>query len=350
MNMQMDVYLCMSKTTAAVVGASGYSGIELVSILCRHPRVSLGPLFAQSSAGKRVDALYPALRGRVASSFEPYSPDAACRSDAVFIALPSGEAMSIVPELLKRGKRVIDLGGDFRLKDVSQYVSYYKRDHTAPDSLASAVYGLPEWNADAIRTATLLSNPGCYPTSAMLPLIPLLREGIVSNTGIVINSLSGVSGAGRSSSVDLSFAEVEGSVKAYKVGVHQHIPEIEMGLSTFGAAGSSVTFIPHLLPVTRGILTTIVAPLAGSTSAGAIAQAFERWYGRAPFVRLVGEQPAQISAVVHTNFIDIGWKLHAEKGQVIILSAIDNLVKGAAGQAVQNFNVMFGYPETEGLL
>lgn len=340
----------MSSIRVAILGASGYSGIELVTVLSRHPGVSLGPLFAQSSAGKRVDELYPFLRGRVDAVFQTYAPGAVDSCEAVFIALPSGEAMNVVPELLQNGKRVIDLGGDFRLQDPSVYARFYKREHAAKELLAKAVYGFPEWNPLEIRQADLVSNPGCYPTSAILPLAPLIKKGLIRAHGVVINALSGVSGAGRSAAADLSFAEVNESVRAYKVGIHQHIPEIEMALTRLGGADTSVTFIPHLLPITRGILATIVAPLEGNPRMDDVLKAYEEQYAHAPFVRLLGDTPPQIGAVQHTNYIDIGWKVYEEKRQVIIMSAIDNLVKGAAGQAVQNFNLMFGLPETEGLL
>jgi N-acetyl-gamma-glutamyl-phosphate reductase len=335
---------------ASIVGASGYSGTELLKILLRHNFVKVNKLFANSSAGKRVKDVYPWFSGRTDATYELYSADAVQESELVFIALPSREAMNIVPGLLEQGKRVIDLGGDFRLKDPALYQKFYKHEHTAVNLLPQAVFGLPEWNRSAIKTASLIANPGCYPTSAILPLAPVLKEGIVQQHGITISSLSGVSGAGRSASVDLSFAEVNESVKAYKVGEHQHIPEIKTTLETITGAPVSMTFVPHLLPITRGIHTSIYAPLAKSVAQSDVLEAFRKYYGKEPFVRFSDTIIPEIKNVNYTNFIDIGFRIYNDNNQLIILSAIDNLVKGAAGQAVQNMNIMFGFNETEGLL
>jgi N-acetyl-gamma-glutamyl-phosphate reductase len=242
----------------SIIGASGYSGAELLKILLRHRRVQVQKLFANSSVGKRVSDLYPWFAGGVEASYEQYSFEAARESELIFVTLPSGEAMRYVPELIKNGKRIIDLGGDFRLKDPSLYKKYYQRDHEAADLLPSAVFGLPEWNRSQIISASLVANPGCYATSAILPLAPVLKEGIVRTEGITISSLSGVSGAGRSSSVDYSFTEVNESVRAYKVGVHQHTPEIKTALDSIAGTNVSLTFVPHLLPITRGIFVGVI--------------------------------------------------------------------------------------------
>jgi N-acetyl-gamma-glutamyl-phosphate reductase len=336
--------------TVSIVGASGYSGVELLRILLRHSGVTVGKLFANNSAGKRVVDVYPSFTRRLDAVYEPYSVDAACSSDLVFLALPSGEAMNLVPELLERGKRVIDLGGDFRLRDAATYQQYYNREHRSARLLSEAVYGLPEWHRERIKAANLVANPGCYPTSATLPILPLLKEGLIEPNGIVINSLSGVSGAGRSASADLSFAEVNESVKAYKVGVHQHIPEIQQTLERHSGQLVSITFVPHLLPITRGIYTSIYATLRRSLTEGDVLEAYSTYYAREPFVRFSATAIPEIKHVNYTNFIDIGFRLYPENNQIIVLSAIDNLVKGAAGQAVQNMNLMFGFDETEGLL
>ena len=338
-----------ARRTAAIVGASGYSGAELLRILLRHPGITVGRLFANASAGKPVADLYPAFRGRTKAAYEPYTPDAAVGHDVVFIALPSGEAMRIVPGLLERGVRVIDLGGDFRLQDPALYQQYYRHEHTAVAALPTAVYGFPEWHADRIRSARLVSNPGCYPTSAILPLAPLLNEGLIAADGIVVSSLSGVSGAGRSASVEMSFAEVNESVRAYKVGTHQHIPEIQTALSDLSGARVTVTFVPHLIPITRGIYTSIYARPARPLTDDDIAAVYARAYGSAPFVRVLGPAVPEVPSVTDTNFIDIGWRRYPENGHLIVLSTIDNLIKGAAGQAVQSMNLMLGFPETEGL-
>ena len=337
-----------SALSVSIIGAAGYSGAELLRILVRHPRVQIGRLFAASNAGKPVAEVLPVFRGVLDGMLESLDLAAAAESDLVFIALPSGEAMALVPELLRQKARVVDLGGDFRLKDPSLYAAYYKRTQTAADLLSGAVYGLPEWNAAAIRTARLLANPGCYPTGAILPLLPLIRAGIILPSGIVVNALSGVSGAGRSSSAEMSFAEVNESVRAYKVGTHQHIPEIEQAYGVFGGAHTTVTFIPHLVPITRGIFTTITAPLARAVPADRIEELLRQAYADAPFVRLAKGIP-EIKNVTGTNFIDIGWAIYERNNHLLLFSAIDNLIKGAAGQAVQNMNLMCGFPETEGL-
>ncbi len=340
--------------TISIVGASGYSGAELYSILSHHSSVRIGKLFANTSAGKRFFDVFPRFSEKRAGSADPileeYSPDAACSSDLVFIALPSGEAMRIVPELLKRGKRIIDLGGDFRLKDASLYERFYKHSHSATELLSQAVYGLPEWNREAIRNATLVANPGCYPTSAILPLLPLLKERIIHDDGIAVSSLSGVSGAGRSASTDLSFAEVNESVKAYKVGVHQHSPEINSILSSFSERTITVSFVPHLLPITRGIYTSIYAPLTRDCRPEHVEEIYQSAYLREAFIRFSASSIPEIKYVTNTNFLDIGFRVDRENKMLIVLSVLDNLVKGAAGQAVQNMNLMLGFNETEGLL
>jgi len=334
----------------AIIGASGYSGAELMKILFRHRSVTVKKVFANTSAGKRVDEVYPLFQRRVGLTFEQYSEDAVDGVDLVFIALPSGDAMNIVPSLLRKGKRVIDLGGDFRLKDISLYEKYYKRNHTAKEYVHDSVYGLPEVNRERIAKANLIANPGCYPTSALLSLIPLLKHGLISPTRIVIDSLSGVSGAGRSALLDLSFVEVNESVRAYKVGVHQHTPEITSVLEEVTGREVHVTFVPHLIPISRGIYTTIYAELHDETSEHDILQVFESYYENTPFVRIMKSGVPEIKNVVNTNYCDIGIRVDLENRCLIIMSVIDNLVKGAAGQAAQNMNIMFGFPEEEGLL
>jgi N-acetyl-gamma-glutamyl-phosphate reductase len=334
---------------ASIVGASGYSGAELLKILLRHNFVKVDKLFANSSAGKRVGEVYPWFNGRIDATYEPYSVDALSGSDLVFIALPSREAMNIVPAILAAGKRVVDLGGDFRLKDPAMYRKFYKQEHTATQLLPQAVFGLPEWNRAAIKSASLIANPGCYPTSAILPLAPVLKEGIVQQNGISISSLSGVSGAGRSSSVEFSLAELNESVKAYKVGEHQHIPEIKATLEAITGAPITMTFVPHLLPITRGIYTSTYATLTKSVTPADVLRAYNKYYANEPFIRFSDTAIPEIKNVNYTNFVDIGFRIYTDNNQLIILSAIDNLVKGAAGQAVQNMNIMFGFQETEGL-
>jgi N-acetyl-gamma-glutamyl-phosphate reductase len=333
----------------SIIGASGYSGAELIDILLHHPQVRIEHVFAHSAVGRRVDDVYPVFRHRTDLVFEDYALEKVLASDCVFIALPSGEAMRIVPGLVDAKLRIIDLGGDFRLKDGSLYQKYYKHVHTAERYLPGAVYGLPEWNRDAIAGAHLVANPGCYVTSALLPLLPLVKEGIIDPHGIIISSLSGVSGAGRQSSFDYSFTETNESVRAYKAGVHQHTPEIETVLREFSGTASTVAFVPHLIPITRGIHSSMYGRLLAPTSAEAIRSIYARHYGAAPFVRVDDARYPEIKHVRGTNFCDIGFTLHSATNQLMIFSVIDNLIKGAAGQAVQNMNIMFGFGETEGL-
>lgn len=346
------------KKNISIIGASGYSGAELLSLLVHHPGVTVTHLFANSSAGKRVDELYPKFRGAGDRHlrgvghlvYEEYSLDKVLNDDLVFLALPSGEAMNYVPALFEAGKKIIDLGGDFRLQDTSLYQTYYKHEHQAAAYLSKAVYGLPEWNIREIKTAQLIANPGCYVTSALLPILPLLKEKLIQPNDIIISSLSGVSGAGKKSSVDFSFTELNETVKAYKVGSHQHTPEIETVLSRFGGEPSTITFVPHLIPISRGIYSSMYVvpkqPLANEQ----IEAVFIKYYSDAPFVRLLGNTPPEIAHVQHSNYIDIGWKVYERNNQLILHSVIDNLVKGAAGQAVQNMNIMFGFDETLSLI
>lgn len=334
---------------AAIVGASGYSGAELLRILTRRNDVRVRTVVASASVGQRVDALYPVFAGRIDLAYEPWDPAVCAGCDVVFVALPSGESMKIVPQLLERGPRVIDLSGDFRLSATEAYETFYKYTHTAPDLLGEAVYGLPELYRTRIAGARLVANPGCYPTGAILGLLPALENKVIDPSGIVVTSMSGVSGAGRSATLELSFSEVNENVRAYKVGVHQHIPEIQSVLSRIASAEVSVSFIPYLVPLTRGIYTTIHARLDVPVSPDELYELFLQRYREEPFVRVKRQVP-QIRDVVFTNYCDIFVSVNSSTRQAVIISAIDNLVKGASGQAVQNMNIMFGLPETEGLL
>ncbi len=334
----------------AVVGASGYSGAELLQILLRHRSASITQLFAHSSVGKSVFESFPRFRKLLDARYETYSPDSLNHADLVFLSLPSGEAMQIVPTLLKRGIRVIDLSGDFRLADPLVYKQFYGRSHVAPEFLASAVYGLAEFNRKEIAGAQLIANPGCYPTSLLIPLIPALRERVIEPSGISVSSISGTSGAGRKESLELSFSEVNENVYAYKVGTHQHIPEISSGLRRFAECEVDVAFVPHLAPLTRGIHTTIVAPLKPNVTDRTLHDLYHSWFINEPFIRLLDGHLPQVKDVAGTNFCDVGFTVHASSKRLYLFSVIDNLVKGAAGQAVQNMNILFGIQETEGLL
>jgi N-acetyl-gamma-glutamyl-phosphate reductase len=335
--------------TSAILGASGYSGAELMRILLRSADVQVTAALAGKSAGERVDTLYPDLAGRIDLVFEPLELERIPRVDLAFLALPSGEAMSIIPHVRARAARIIDLSGDFRLPDAALYQRYYKHAHAAPSLLGKAVYGLPELNREQIAQSDFVANPGCYPTGAILALLPALKQGIVDPQGIVVNSLSGVSGAGRSSSVELSFTEVNENIRAYKVGNHQHIPEMEYVLGTATGSDVTLTFIPHLVPINRGIYTTISARLQHAITQEEILDLYRTAYRDAPFVRIKPGTP-EIRSVLRTNYCDIGMAVEHRTGRLTVMSVIDNMVKGAAGQAVQNMNIMFGFPEVRSLL
>jgi len=336
----------------AVVGATGYAGAELVRILAGHPEVELAHLTSRQYAGKPLDSIYPAFKGVVDRDLEAYNAGKlAGRVDAAFIALPHKVPMGIVPGLLEQGVKVIDLSADFRFKDAQLYESAYE-PHTAQSYLAEAVYGLSEVFPGEIAAARLIGNPGCYPTSILLPLVPLLRAGLISPATIIADSKSGVSGAGRSPSLATHACEVNESFKAYKVMAHRHKPEMAAILTEAAGVAPGFTFTPHLVPMNRGMLSTIYANLSsGDIPADDIAHCLAQAYGPKPFVRLcAGGQLPDTRHVRGTNFCDIGLRLDPANNRLILISAIDNLVKGAAGQAAQNMNLMFGLEETAGLL
>lgn len=334
----------------AVIGASGYAGAELVRILSGHPQVDLVCLTCRKDAGDRFDRIYPGLSGWVEKTCEAYDPDRfiAESIDVAFIALPHQVPMSIVPRLLKEGIRVIDLSADFRFKDAAIYERHYQA-HTAAHLLDSAVYGLSEVYSEVVAKAKLVGNPGCYPTSVLLPLIPLLRSGLIRPEGLIADAKSGVSGAGRSPSLATHYCQVNESFKAYKVGGHRHTPEMEAILSEQAGRDIALTFVPHLVPMSRGMQTTMYAGLQDGVSEADAQACLQDFYKDRPFVRLRGNQPPDTLHVKGTNCIDIGLKVDAHNHHLVLMSAIDNLVKGAAGQAVQNMNIMLGFDETAGL-
>jgi N-acetyl-gamma-glutamyl-phosphate reductase len=332
-----------------IIGASGYSGAELLRLLIGRSDVSVNVLVANTSAGKNVEDLYPRFSGVSKLRFVRLEELDTHDLDLILLALPSGEAMNIVPTHISNGIRIIDLGGDFRLSDEKSYETYYGSPHAYPSLLGNVTYGLPELFHEDIRSSRFVSNPGCYPTSAILALHPVLKERIVEPDNIVITSLSGVSGAGRKASIDLSFTEINENVRAYKITGHQHVPEIKSVLQRSTGQMPLFSFVPHLIPVTRGIYTTIHCTLRGNHEVSEIHEVYNNYYGTAPFVRLTERIP-QIQSVAHTNYCDIYSTITHETHQLIIISVIDNLVKGAAGQAIQNMNIMFGLKETTGLL
>lgn len=335
----------------AIVGASGYTGVELARILCNHPQVELTAVTSRQYAGTPLAEVFPNLRAKVSLICENLTTAEICeRAELVFAAVPHKTAMDLVPQLLAAGKKVVDLSADFRLRDVAVYEQWYQA-HSSAEYLAEAVYGLPELYRDRIQTARLVANPGCYPTSIILGLAPLLRAGAIEPHTIIADSKSGTSGAGRAAAVGTLFCEVTDGFRPYKVGgSHRHIPEIEQELSLLAGEELRVSFTPHLLPVSRGILSTVYATLRPGFETAGIAALYQKMYEREPFVRVLptGSLPAT-QYVRGSNFCDIGFAIDARTGRIIVATAIDNIVKGAAGQAVQNMNLLCGFPETTGL-
>lgn len=344
------------KVKVAVVGASGYSGRELLRLLLLHPHAEIVAVTSRALVGKPLIAEFPRFRGiPQAESLSFITPDiagiTASGATVAFLALPHGVAHEFAGPLLKAGLRVIDLSADFRLRDAAVYAEYYDHAHPAPELLGQAVYALSELNTDAIKGAKLIACPGCYPTSVLVPLVPLLRAGLIADAPISVSSMSGVSGAGRKESVSFLFCECNESVRSYSVPKHRHISEIGQELDL--AAGRKVrfTFVPHLIPVNQGICTTIFASLRDGASLDDVAAAYAAAYAGRPFVRLLGKnQSPDTKNVTGTNFVDVGWAFDERARQLILMSAEDNLVKGASGQAVQNFNLSHGFPETAGLM
>ena len=337
----------------AIVGASGYSGEELCALLDRHPSAEVTAVFSRQHEGKRVGEVMPRFSGlKIASLvFTEAEPAkvAACDAGVVFLALPHGVAAEYAVALLKADKIVIDLSADFRLNDAEVYADYYGGTHPAPELLREAIYAIPELCREAIKSSPIIACAGCYPTSIQLPLIPLFRSGLIDHDGIVVSSVSGVSGAGRKASVDYLYSECNENMRAYGLPRHRHLSEVEQQLSIAAGAKVKLTFIPHLAPMNRGIHTTIVAtPVAGKSLVD-LKIALRAAYADEPFVR-IREQPPETKHVTGTNFCDIALYDEPRTGRVVILSVIDNLVKGAAGQAVQCFNVKMGLPETTGLI
>jgi len=336
----------------AIVGATGFTGIELIKILVRHPGVSLTALTTRQEKAIPVNDLIPALSKKSQLAVRAYAQKELSQSaDLFFICLPHTEAAETAEKLYRAGKTVIDLSADARLKRASDYETWYGYKHPAPQILKKAVYGLPEIYRNKIRSADLIANPGCYPTGATLALWPLITQGLIQMDSIVIDAKSGVSGAGKKLSAATHFCEVAENFKAYKVNQHQHIPEIQQTLSDQAGQAVKITFVPHLLPIERGILSTVYARRAKNAKPAAIVKAFREAYEEEPFVRFRGEGVfPSIKDVAGTNFCDVGVAVDSTGDRVIVISAIDNLLKGASGQAVQNMNIRFDFPEDQGLL
>ncbi|MET0103038.1 MAG: N-acetyl-gamma-glutamyl-phosphate reductase [Sedimenticola sp.] len=330
-----------------IVGGTGYTGVELLRLLAEHPGVEVSVITSRSEAGTPVSDMYPNLRGHIDIAFS--EPDAktlgAC--DLVFFATPNGTAMKMVPELLDAGVKVIDLAADFRIKEISVWEQWYGMQHACPELVAEAVYGLPEINRDAVKAARLVANPGCYPTAATLGLLPLLEAGVIETDGLVADCKSGVSGAGRGANVGMLMGEVGESFKAYGVPGHRHLPEIRQNLSEVASEPVGLTFVPHLLPMIRGIHATLYAQAIAEAD---LQQLFEERYVNEPFVDVLpaGSHP-ETRSVRGVNHCRIAVHQPQEGDTIVVLSVIDNLVKGAAGQAVQNMNLMLGLDESAGL-
>ncbi|NJC88123.1 MAG: N-acetyl-gamma-glutamyl-phosphate reductase [Desulfuromonas sp.] len=334
----------------AVIGASGYTGVELLRLLAGHPQVTVTCVTSRQQAGQTLGEVFPSLAGIYDLTFEAVEPAAlAERAELVFLAVPHQAAMGMVPELLAAGCRVIDLSADYRLRDAAVYAEWYE-PHQTPELLTEAIYGLPELYREQVRGARLVANPGCYPTSVALALTPLLRNRLIDPATIIVDSKSGTSGAGRAAKIDTLYCEVNEGFKAYGLPRHRHTPEIEQTLSDAAGRPVTISFTPHLVPANRGILSTCYASLAGASSLAELLEVYRQTYAGEVFVRVLPEgRLPNISQVRGSNFCDIGLAVDPRTGRVIVVAAIDNLVKGAAGQALQNMNLMFGLKESEGL-
>ncbi len=331
-----------------IVGGTGYTGAELLRLLALHPEVELVAITSRAEAGKRVTEIFPNLRGMVDLVFTPPEESILRRCDVIFFATPNGTAMGMVPGLLEAGVRVIDLAADFRLKDAAEWEQWYGMPHACPELLSEAVYGLPETNREAIREARLVACPGCYPTAVQLGFLPLLEAGVVKPGSLIADAKSGVSGAGRKASVGTLLAECSESMKAYAVSGHRHLPEIRQGLQAATGTEVGLVFVPHLTPMIRGIHATLYATLTRETAD--LQALFEQRFAAEPFVDVLpfGSHP-ETRSVKGANVCRIALHRPQGGGTVVVLSVIDNLVKGAAGQAVQNMNLMFGLRESAGL-
>lgn len=337
-----------------IMGASGYTGVELIRLLGHHPHVQISALTAQRFAGCKVAEVFPSLAGTLPSRnstfLELNAEQVLAECDFVFTALPHGASYQIIPGILANGKKVVDLSADFRLKDSASYHYWYKMDHGRPDLLKEAVYGLTEIHRAEVRSAELVANPGCYPTSIILALAPLLRERIIDTGTIIADSKSGVSGAGRKGELAYSFSEIAEGIKAYGLPVHRHTPEIEQELSLLAGEKITINFTPHLIPINRGILSTVYACLKELQTFERLSELYHDFYANEQFVTVAqkGYYPTT-NEVKGSNNCHIGLVIDERTNRVILISVLDNLVKGASGQAIQNMNVMLGLDETMGL-
>ena len=339
-------------TKIGIVGASGYGGSELVRFLVNHSgglRVELAT--SETYAGHRVDSVLPHLRGFIDLTFEALDIDSLKdRVDVVVLAVPHKVAMTFTPKIVSQGLRVVDFSADYRLNDAETYSSWYHVDHTSPELIQNAVYGLPERYREKIRDAELVANPGCYPSSAILATMPLLNNKLIQLDTIIIDSKSGISGAGPKPKDTTHFPNRESNIVAYNIGKHRHTPEIEQELSAVAGETVSVTFTPHLVPMTRGILSTVYASLVDPLDTESLIEVYASYYENEPFIRVLDKEVyPQTKSVLGSNYCDVGIEVDERTGRVVAMAALDNLGKGAAGAALQNLNLMFGYDETDGL-
>lgn len=335
----------------AIVGATGYTGEELVRILVDHPKAQITSLTAKIDQPRDIAQIFPELSGKISMVCDNLVVDeVTTKCDLAYLALPHRVSMEVAPKFLKADVKVVDLSADYRLKDVGTYEKWYGAKHKDPELVARAVYGLPELYRDEIKKAELVANPGCYPTSIILACAPLIKEGLIDLSQIAAGSYSGLTGAGRRTSMELQFSEVSQNLRAYKVDQHQHAPEIDQELTKLAGCKVKITFVPHLAPISRGILSTIYLRKKEDLSLDQVIKLFSDFYNGEPFVRIKasGSFP-QVRDVVGTNYCDIGCWTERARPNIIVVSAIDNLTKGAAGQAVQNMNIMCGFQETLGL-
>ncbi|MCE9608496.1 MAG: N-acetyl-gamma-glutamyl-phosphate reductase [Planctomycetia bacterium] len=338
----------MPKTRVAIQGATGYSALELLKILLRHPHIEITAVTSRQEGNPSLASVHASLTGRLDLKLEDLAAaEVGRRADCVFSCLPHGVTTHQVPDMLAAGARVVDFSADYRLKDPAAYKQWYGETHADPGRLPEAVYGLPELFRSAIAPAKLVANPGCYPTASALPLAPLIKLGMIEPTGIIIDAKSGVSGAGRTPKLSFHYPECNENFSAYGVGTHRHTPEIEQTLTMFGGAPASIIFTPHLVPMDRGILATSYAVPRGTYTTAQVLDALKDFYRDEPFVRVVDHLPTT-KDTSHTNYCHLTARVVRDR--IVTISVEDNLIKGAAGQAVQNFNLMFGYPETTALL
>ncbi len=338
------------KFRIVIAGASGYAGAELVRLAAAHPHYELTAVTSEKSAGQRVSAVFPSLTGIVNHTFEALAPEAlAERADALFLALPHTKSQEPVARCMQAGKLVVDLSADYRLKDVTAYEQWYQTPHAHPHLLKEAVYGLPELHRSDIARTKLVASPGCYPTAAILQLAPLFSRGLVQPDTIVIDAKSGVSGAGRTPALPYHFPEAHESLEPYKIGQHRHIPEIEQELAALMGASVTVSFTPHLVPMNRGILSTAYCKLKQDMPVNDLRALYRDFYKGERFIRLFEETVPNPRYTKGSNYCDIGIYADRRAGWVVAVAAVDNLVKGAAGQAIQAMNIMMGIPEETGL-